>query len=130
MAKAVGRSGLVGGLLAAAAGLLLVVSPVLLPDGAALNPVSAAQAAPSAGTDVIFEVLPSPTASPTPSPTAQPTPHPTEPTPDPTQPTPHPTRSHLPVTGDDGGTVGWLAGLGAGLLLIGGLLVARRSRRS
>ncbi|MBM0232060.1 LPXTG cell wall anchor domain-containing protein [Micromonospora sp. STR1_7] len=124
MAKAVGRSVLVGGILAAVAGLVFAVSPMLIPDAASLTAVAAVQAAPSAGTDVIFEVLSaSPSASPTMSPTVQPTPPPTHPTPE-------PTHSHLPVTGDDGGFIWSIAGLGGGLLLLGWLLVARRSRPS
>jgi hypothetical protein len=117
MANMVGRSGLVGGVLAAAAGLALAVSPMLVPSAASPNAVAAVRA--SAGTDIAFEVLPaSPTASPTGQPTRQPTP-----------PTPRPTGSHLPVTSGDGGTGLWLAGLGGLFLLVGWLMVARPSRR-
>ncbi|MFI7076259.1 hypothetical protein ACIBO1_03070 [Micromonospora sp. NPDC049903] len=89
---------------------------------------------PPGSTGVYFEVLPSPTGSPTPDP--QPTPHPTgQPTPHPTeqphptwQPTPHPSRQPLPVTGSDSGP-GPLLALAAVLIVGGGILGVLGRRR-
>ncbi|MGW0503168.1 LPXTG cell wall anchor domain-containing protein [Micromonospora sp. NPDC003241] len=75
---------------------------------------------PPGSTGVYFEVLPSPTGSPTPDP--QPTPHPTG------QPTPHPTRQPLPVTGSDSGP-GPLLALAAVLIVGGGILGVLGRRR-
>ncbi|WP_431728441.1 hypothetical protein [Verrucosispora sp. TAA-831] len=87
---------------------------------------SSAATPPPGSTGVYFEVLPSPTGSPTPDP--QPTPHPTEP-PHPTwQPTPHPSRQPLPVTGSDSGPGPMLA-LAALLIAVGGILGVLGRRR-
>ncbi|MEU4679740.1 LPXTG cell wall anchor domain-containing protein [Micromonospora sp. NPDC023737] len=118
---------LVGAALAAAAGVMLVVTPAFNPAAAspgvpAVAPVPApvaggavavAPTEPSGSGRVTFEVRPT-------------SPQPTPPTPQPAPPTPQPTHGgQLPVTGG-GRSVPMLAALGSALLLLGWLAARRR----
>jgi LPXTG-motif cell wall-anchored protein len=104
-------------LIAATAGLVIMVPPTLVANGTRATASAAVRVAPSDDTNVTFEVVPvSPTVTP---PTPQPTPH-------------TPTPSHggkLPVTGPGGGSVPLLVAVGMTLVAIG-WLAARRRRQS
>ncbi|MEH1165707.1 hypothetical protein V6V47_10010 [Micromonospora sp. CPCC 205539] len=123
---------LVGGAVAATAGLALAVPSVLTPAAGPASAVAGVRAAPSGDTGVTFEVLPG-TPTPTPTPTYDPTQPPPSPTGDPTQPPPRPTYdptqpppTELPVTGSGTSSTGPLALLGSALLLVGWMLVRRQ----
>ncbi|MEU7927276.1 LPXTG cell wall anchor domain-containing protein [Micromonospora sp. NPDC049801] len=108
---------LVGGVLAAATGLVSTVPSALLPGGPPAGAVAAVRVAPSDDTGVTFEVVPaSPTITPTtPPPTRQPTPTPSH-------------GGNLPVTGPNGSIL-LLVAVGMTLVVIG-WLAARRRRPS
>ncbi|MGC4771574.1 LPXTG cell wall anchor domain-containing protein [Micromonospora sp. DT44] len=118
-------------LIAVSAGLVIAV-PMLGSGELPATAFTAVRVAPSEGTRVTFEVVPTATPQPSPS-TPQPSPSTPQPSPSTPQPTRHPHRptpSHggkLPVTGSGGGSVLFLLALGVTLVAIG-WLVARRRR--